>query len=404
MTGEPDPGHLGEGGAVGHQGALRQRSRSGAWQAARRILCVRLDGLGDLVMTGPAIRALAESGARRRITLLTSKAGARAASLLPGIDEVIAYEAPWMKATPAGRGSEPDGRMISRLRAATFDAAVIFTVYSQSPLPAALLLHLADVPLRLAFCRENPYHLLSDWAEETEPQETIRHEVRRHLDLVAQVGARPTDERLRVEPRRQAREKVVDLLGRHGLVGARDWYAVHPGASAASRRYPPESFARAISSLWRRQRLIPVLTGSGEEAALTAAIVDAAGVPAVNLAGRLDLHELTALLEQAPLLLSNNTGPAHLAAGVGTPVVDLYALTNPQHTPWQVPARVLYRDVPCRFCYRSVCPQGHHACLRGVPPDEVAEAVAELLARTEDRSAAAPAGECGDRTALAGVP
>jgi ADP-heptose:LPS heptosyltransferase len=88
---------------------------------------------------------------------------------------------------------------------------------------------------------------------------------------------------------------------------------------------------------------------------------------------------LGALLSLAPVLIANNAGPVHLAAAVGTPVVDLYALTNPQHTPWGVPNRVLSRDVPCRFCYASVCPQGHHDCLRLVTPDEIVSAAVELV-------------------------
>jgi ADP-heptose:LPS heptosyltransferase len=64
---------------------------------------------------------------------------------------------------------------------------------------------------------------------------------------------------------------------------------------------------------------------------------------------------------------------------VGTPVVDLYALTNPQHTPWQVASRVLFHDVPCRNCYKSVCPEGHHDCLKRVAPEMVASAAVELL-------------------------
>jgi hypothetical protein len=63
-------------------------------------------------------------------------------------------------------------------------------------------------------------------------------------------------------------------------------------------------------------------------------------------------------------------------------VVDLYALTNPQHTPWRVPCRVLFEDVPCRFCYKSVCPEGHHRCLRGVSPEVVIEAAIDLLEQT----------------------
>ena len=89
--------------------------------------------------------------------------------------------------------------------------------------------------------------------------------------------------------------------------------------------------------------------------------------------------ELAALIAEADLLIGNNSGPVHLAAAVGTPVVDLYALTNPQHTPWLVPSRVLFRDVPCRFCQKSLCPEGHHRCLSGVSPREVAAAAIALM-------------------------
>ena len=85
--------------------------------------------------------------------------------------------------------------------------------------------------------------------------------------------------------------------------------------------------------------------------------------PSHSLAGQLGLADLAALIALAPVLVTNNTGPAHVAAAVGTPVVDLYALTNPQHTPWGVPSRVLFHDVPCKFCYKSVCPERHHDCL-----------------------------------------
>src|SRR5205823_9895959 len=104
--------------------------------------------------------------------------------------------------------------------------------------------------------------------------------------------------------------------------------------------------------------------------------------PSHSLAGRLGLADLAALIGLAPLLIANNTGPVHVASAVGTPVVDLYALTNPQHTPWMVPSRVLSHDVPCKWCYKSVCPQGHHDCLRKVTPESVAAAANALLLET----------------------
>jgi ADP-heptose:LPS heptosyltransferase len=122
-----------------------------------------------------------------------------------------------------------------------------------------------------------------------------------------------------------------------------------------------------------------VFTGEASEAALVESIRSRMAAPTRSLAGALDLGELGALIEQADLLVSNNTGPAHMAAALGTPVVDLYALTNPQHTPWRVESRVLFHDVPCRNCYKSRCPEGHHDCLRRVEPERVAAAARELL-------------------------
>ena len=344
------------------------------WSTAAEVLCVRLDTIGDVLMTGPAMRALRESGARPRITLLTSKPGASAARLMPEVDETIVYEAPWMKRGEHPSSAAADRAMIEGLRARRFDAAAIFTVYTQSALPAALMCRLADVPLRLAHCREKPYGLLTHHVAEREPEEHVRHEVRRQLDLVAAVGATAADERLRVRVPRAARARATAAIAALGVDEERAWTVVHPGASAPSRRYPEEQWAEVCRRLETDHGVQVVLSGDAGEAALAAGIARAAGLPDRSLAGRLALPELAALLEAAPLLLAGNTGPVHLAAAVGTPVVDLYALTNPQHTPWGVPSKVLSHDVPCRWCLGSVCREGHHLCLRAVEPAEVVRA------------------------------
>src|SRR5688572_5044166 len=116
------------------------------WSGVRRVLAVRLDALGDVLMTTPALRALKRAERGRHLTLLTSPAGTAAAALIPEVDEVLVYDAPWMKATAPRTDSTPEVEMIERLRAGGFDGAAIFTVYSQNPLPAALLCYLAEVP------------------------------------------------------------------------------------------------------------------------------------------------------------------------------------------------------------------------------------------------------------------
>jgi ADP-heptose:LPS heptosyltransferase len=152
-----------------------------------------------------------------------------------------------------------------------------------------------------------------------------------------------------------------------------------------------------------------VFTGDrSEREAVDAVRRDMRGAPSISLAGELDLADLAALIEHTPVLVSNNTGPVHIAAAVGTPVVELYALTNPQHTPWGVPNRVLFHGVSCKYCYKSICPQGHHACLRLVQPEDVVTAVIELHSEVNDANpehrAPEPALEQLARAASTGTP
>ncbi|SAL88635.1 glycosyl transferase family protein [Caballeronia arvi] len=347
------------------------------WGAdVKRILCIRLDNLGDVLMTTPALHALRSAQPGRHLTLLASRSGKAAAPFIDAIDDVIEYDAPWVK-QDAPIDALADLAMRARLAASQFDAAVVFSVYSQNPLPAAMLCHLAGIPLRLAHCRENPYGLLTDWVQETEPQHGTRHEVERQLALVARVGARATDTRMRFKVRPDDAASLAQKLGERGVDLHAPFIVVHPGATAASRRYPTERFAQVTERLGTQLQWPMLVTGSpGESSICREACGDSA--QAIDLSGALELGELAALIEHARVLLSNNSGPVHLASALGTPVVDLYALTNPQHMPWQTPHRVLYHDVPCRWCYRSVCPEGHHACLVQVGVDEVVSAVLEL--------------------------
>jgi lipopolysaccharide heptosyltransferase II len=351
------------------------------WRRARRVLAVRLDNLGDVLMTTPALAAIRHSAPDVRLTLLTSPVGAALAACVREVDEVLAFDAPWVK--HAGADDADVGRaeqqLIDTLRG-RFDAAVIFTVCTQSALPAALLCRMAGIPLRLAHSRENPYGLLSHWVRETdEVRDGMRHEVQRQLALVQAVGFTVDDDRLRLHLSAAQRQHARTLLCNAGVPSTRPYFVVHPGASAASRRYPAARFGSAADAIAARSGCLPVFTGDATEQPLIDEARRCMSQPSISLGGRLGLVELAALIADARLLLSNNTGPAHIAAALGTPVTVLYALTNPQHTPWRVPSQVLSHDVPCRHCLKSECPQGHHDCLMKVQPDDVVHAATLLL-------------------------
>lgn len=348
------------------------------WAGVRHLLAVRLDHLGDVLMTTPALNAVRRSLPGARITLLGSHGAQAALPHLPMVDAVIPYAAPWMK--DPGDAGALDHALLDRLACGGFDAAIVFTVCTQSALPAALMCRLAGIALRLAHSRENPYGLLSDWVADTDRVHAgMRHEVRRQLDLVRSVGMLPSDERMAFSYSAADTQAMRQALARAGCPPGHPYAVVHVGASAASRRYPFERFAAAADAFARASGCHIVLSGSSEEGALVDATRARMVCASSSVAGRLTLGGLGALLAGARVLVSNNTGPVHVAAAVGTPVVVLYALTNPQHTPWMTAARVLFHDVACRNCLKSVCPQQHHDCLEKVEPAEVAAAALELL-------------------------
>jgi ADP-heptose:LPS heptosyltransferase len=359
--------------------ATRQR----AWRSARRLLLIRLDNLGDVLMTTPAFAAVRESMPEAELTLLAAPSALALQPHLPMIDRFIGFHAPWVKSGAAaleqqaiGEAEHAQLQMLHELR---FDAAIIFTVCTQSALPAALLCRMAGIPLALAHVRERAYGLLSDEIHDADRIRLgMRHEVRRQLDLVAHVGMQAADERLRFLLRDEDRRAAGDALRQAGVPDGQSYVLVHPGASAASRRYPPAAYAAAADLLQRDGTRVVFCAGPNEGDLLAEARAAMRGA-CIALPPPPSLGALGALVDGARVLVANNSGPVHLAAALGTPVVDLYALTNPQHTPWQVPARVLSHDVPCRNCQQSVCAEVHHGCLRGIEPRQIAGAASELM-------------------------
>jgi ADP-heptose:LPS heptosyltransferase len=314
------------------------------WQGCKNILCIRPDNMGDLLMSGPAIRALKESfGAR--ITVLTSSMAAGIARHMPEIDEIMVFDAPWVKA-----GTEADTQVfyetVAALKEKYFDAAVIFTVYSQNPMPAIMLAYLAEIPKRLAYCRENPYQLLIDWVPDKEPYTWINHQVKRDLDLVGSIGANTQDERLYLTVNDELWPVVEQKLGRVGVDTGKNWMIMHAGVSEKKRQYPIKKWIEAGRKIIDELGYQLVLTGLSSEEMLTTQLNENIGAGSFSAGGLFSLEEFILLVARSPVALSVNTGTIHIAAAVGTPLVVLYALSNPQHTPWCVPHITLPFDVP----------------------------------------------------------
>jgi ADP-heptose:LPS heptosyltransferase len=339
------------------------------------VLAVRQDSLGDVLVTGPAIRALAASG--EPVTLLCGPRGAAAARLLPGVEQVLVHPTPWIEADPAEVSAADCGELLGEIAALAPEEAVIFTSFHQSPLPTALLLRLAGVPRISAISVDYPGSLL----DVRHAVDDEIHEVDRALSLAEAAGHfLPADDlgRLRVEvPEPPAGTPLPEG----------PYFVVHPGASVPARAWEPDHWCELVGILGWRGRQV-VVTGAPDETELTARVA-AGGEGAIDLGGRLDFGGLAAVLRGAAAVAVANTGPAHLAAAVGTPIASVFAPTVPPRRwrPWGVRHELLYVETPCAGCRAKECPVPTHPCVGQVEPIEVADALERLVAERREEVA-----------------
>jgi ADP-heptose:LPS heptosyltransferase len=354
------------------------------------VMVVRLDNAGDVLLAGPAVRAVA-AGADQ-VTLWCGPRGRAAADLLPGVDRVVEHRAEWID--PAATTVDRDRVLgfVDELTALRIDRALVLTSYHQSPLPAALLLRLAGVTTIAAVSEDFPGALL----DVRHRVDRDVHEVERSLSLAAALGYRlPAADHGGLEVA-LPNDVQVPAIGRRVI-------AVHPGASVPARAWSPTAYRELVDALsaagWR-----VVVTGGPDERELTAFV---AGTTAqgegerqraggrgsqgvVDLGGCTSLAQLAAVLARCEAVVTGNTGPAHLAAAVGTPVVSLFAPTVPasRWRPWGVRHELLGRqDIACAGCRATHCPLPGHPCVGEVTAADVLAAVRRLLA---DKDATVP--------------
>lgn len=329
-----------------------------------RVLVARLDSLGDVLLAGPAVRAVAAHA--DEVILLCGPRGRAAAELLPGPSRVAVWSAPWIDPEPGPVDPADMEGLIRAVAAMRVDRALIFTSFHQSPLPLALLLRMANVPWIGAISEDYPGSLL----DLRFPASTDSSEVTTMLRLAAAAGFPAVDSGV-PQVRRPLPESPVGPPG---------YVVVHPGASVPARAWPPGHCADAVHALARAGHRV-VVTGSAGERGLTARV---AGDDALDLGGRTSFAELAAVLADAAAVVVGNTGPAHLAAAVGTPVVSLHAPVVPAAcwAPHGVPVVLLGdQEAACRDTRARICPVPGHPCLASVTPDQVVVGVEQLITR-----------------------
>lgn len=300
--------------------------------------------MGDVIMSSPAFRALKETF-NCRITLLTSSMGSLITPFIKEIDETIVFDLPWIK-TNSETASEKCFSLIEKLKTYQFDAAIIFTVYSQNPLPTVLLTYMANIPLRLAYCRENPYTLLTHWVPDKEPYSFIQHQVERDLNLVKHIGAITNNDKLHLSFSDHAYENCLQKLSSQLIYINNGFIILHPGVSEKKREYPAKLWIKTAKLLQEKTGKPVLLSGSSAEKKLTNYIQQQAGENVYSIAGILNIDEFIALIAHAQLIVSVNTATVHIATALQIPLIVLYAQTNPQHHPWKTKSVVLPFSVP----------------------------------------------------------
>ncbi len=352
-------------------------SLSNLWSDSLRILAVRLDNIGDLVMLTPALRTLRENLPCANITLLTTAAGQRVVPMIPWVDNIIVHRPIWQEIRK-GVACNPDEerRFIDQLRQRSFEVSVIFTSFSQSPYPPAYACAVAEIPRRLGQSKENDSRLLTDRVPAV-PDDV--HQTDRSLHLLEAAGLDVTNRRLELVISEEDWKAVDGVLKDASVDPARPYCVVAPGASCDARRYDPQRFATVVRGIQERAGIPVVLIGSEREAELMQSIVETAGGKLERVLSKTSVPQMSAIIAKSSLLVANHSGPMHIAEAVGTPMVILFSGTDQTHqwAPRFTPSRILQNKVPCMPCGAFECPY-HKECL-DIPPELVVESAMELL-------------------------
>lgn len=329
-------------------------------------------------MLSPAIRALREAYPEAELSLLTSPAGFGITGLLPWLDDVILERVLWQDASGA-LAFEPkrERALIRKLQERRFDAAFIFTSFSQTPHVAAYAAYLAGIPIRVGHSKEFAGAVLSH--AYPSPADAL-HQTERNLMLLERFGVPVGERRLSLQIPGVVREHADAILSRRGVGPTEPFIAMVPGASCLARRYPPERFREVARLLGERSEVPVVAMGSERE---RETIAPAAESAAVSIIGETNPMEFATLLSRASVVIANNSSALHIADAFERPVVTTYSGTDliDQWAPRYTRLRILHQPTECSPCYGFNCPF-HLECL-DIKPAAVAGAALDLLKGAE---------------------
>ena len=341
----------------------------------KRILVRSTNWVGDAVMTIPALEALRARFPQAEIVLLGKPWVSELFRYHPAVDRQIDYD-------PAGehRGAKGFARMVSQLRAEQFDAAVLLP----NSFHSAWMVWLARIPLRIGYARDGRGLLLHD-AIEPPPPAAYGHQVNYYLQLLFRAGLisrpQPVDE-LHLFVSESEKNWAIKKMATLGLSGPRFIVGMSPGAAfGPAKRWLPERFGELADRLIGALNANVLIFGSAAEEELAEQIAGEMRHTPVVLAGETSLRQLLALTTRCRLMITNDSGPMHLAAALGVPLVSIFGSTDERATgPVGARVRIVKHAVECNPCGRRVCPVDFR-CMGRISVEEVFRATLEVVKR-----------------------
>jgi heptosyltransferase-2 len=341
----------------------------------KRVLVIRLDRLGDVVLSTPVLSALRQHFPHAHIAMMVRPPCVDVVEGHPAVNGVVAYDK-----AGAQRSAPATAAFARRLRGEDFDTALVLHPSNRSH----WIPWLAGIPVRVGYDRKCGW-LLTHRVPHRK-QEGAQHEAAYALDLLRVFGIEPPPPRPSIPVHEAAVRQVQALLEAAAVPPSAPLVAVHPSASCISKRWMPERFAAVADRLQAEHGVTICLIAGPEDAPIARQVAQAAQRPIVDLAGRLSVAQLAALLRRCRLLVSNDSGPVHVAAAVGTPVVDLFGrnqrgLSPARWGPLGPGHVVLHKEVGCVTCLAHNC-DINFLCLTEISVEEVYEAAAGILGRS----------------------
>ncbi|MDP8266121.1 MAG: glycosyltransferase family 9 protein [Candidatus Aceula meridiana] len=338
----------------------------------KNILVVRTDRIGDVVLTTPAIEALRKAYPKARITILVNPETKDIVVGNPFLDEVLVYDQ-----HGKDKGFFGFWHFVFVLRRHKFDLAINYHLKNRTN---AMLFH-AGIKPRIGFKNKKLNFFLTQYPDPR--TDGTKHEAQYCLELLKYIGVEFHDLNLCVGIDPES-EEWADKLFLQKKIGPNDKvFAIHPGASCISKRWPPERFAEVIEELDKKYPAKIILIGAGDNQLIAREVLASTNVSVIDLTGQTSISQSVSILKRSSLLISNDSGPVHLAVGVHTSVVSILGRNQPglSQTRWRPLGKkdiVLHNNIGCKVCLAHEC-KINFKCLRSISVSNVLAATDEIL-------------------------